>query len=175
MKKTNNNRFRNGHNNGHSSQIYSLNYKFDSNSVAGKFSGTALELIKRYNELARDANNNNDIVLAEIFRQYAEHYRKIVTDINDKKITKNNNRTDSSDAGQAVETTSAEAPTENKEPTAETSEEAKTKSINLRKKEFKVIEIKENNQPAIETAEKRTNARGKKNSKKAAENTAEAV
>ena len=71
-----NNKYRNNGN----GQIYSLNYKFDSSSIAGKFSGTALDLIKRYNELAKDAASNNDYVTAEVFRQYAEHYRKIVTE-----------------------------------------------------------------------------------------------
>ena len=78
-----NNKYRN--NNGGNNQIYSLNYKFDSNSIAGKCSGTALDLIKRYNELAKDAASDNDYVTAEVFRQYAEHYRKIVTEINEKK------------------------------------------------------------------------------------------
>ncbi len=82
--KRSNNKFRNNNNNGNS-QIYSLNYKFDSSSVAGKCCGTALDLIKRYNELAKDAASNNDYVTAEVFRQYAEHYRKIVTEINEKK------------------------------------------------------------------------------------------
>lgn len=77
-----NNKYRN--NNGNN-QIYSLNYKFDSTSIAGKCCGTALDLIKRYNELAKDAAGNNDYVTAEVFRQYAEHYRKIVTEINEKK------------------------------------------------------------------------------------------
>ena len=81
MKRTNN-KFRN---NNYNNQIYSLNYKFDSNSIAGKVSGTALDLIKRYNELAKEAHMNNDYVSAEVFRQYAEHYRKIVTEINEKK------------------------------------------------------------------------------------------
>lgn len=87
MKKINN-KFRNNNNN-YSNQIYSLNYKFDSTSIAGKVSGTALDLIKKYNELAKDAHSNSDYVSAEIFRQYAEHYRKIVTDINEKKNQKN--------------------------------------------------------------------------------------
>lgn len=91
MKRTNN-KFRNNNNN--YNQIYSLNYKFDSSSIAGKISGTALDLIKRYNELAKDAHSNNDYVTAEVFRQYAEHYRKIVTEINEKKNQnfKNNNQ-----------------------------------------------------------------------------------
>ena len=83
MKKTNN-KYRNNNNN-NNNQIYSLNYKFDSNSIAGKVSGTALDLIKKYNELAKEAHGNNNYVEMEVFRQYAEHYRKIVTDINEKK------------------------------------------------------------------------------------------
>lgn len=80
MKKTNN-KYRNNNSN----QIYSLNYKFDSISIAGKISGTALDLIKKYNELAKEAHANGDYVTAEVFKQYAEHYRKIVTEINEKK------------------------------------------------------------------------------------------
>ncbi len=80
MKKTNN-KYRNNNSN----QIYSLNYKFDSISIAGKISGTALDLIKKYNELAKEAHANGDFVTAEVFKQYAEHYRKIVTEINEKK------------------------------------------------------------------------------------------
>ncbi len=86
MKK--NNKYRPNSNNNNSA-IYSLNYKFDSNSIAGKISGTALDLIKRYNDLAKDARSNSDHVNAEIFRQYAEHYRKIVTDINERKNVRN--------------------------------------------------------------------------------------
>lgn len=70
-----------------------MNYKFDSNSIAGKVSGTALDLIKKYNELAKDAQQDNDYVRRETFRQYAEHYRKIVTDFNEKRNL-NNNRKD---------------------------------------------------------------------------------
>ena len=80
MKKTNN-KYRNNNSN----QIFSLNYKFDSISVAGKISGTALDLIRKYNELAKESHANGDYVTAEVFRQYAEHYRKIVTEINEKK------------------------------------------------------------------------------------------
>ena len=73
------------HNNNNNSTIYSLNYKFDSVSAAGKFSGTALDLIKKYNELAKEAHSNGNYVEMEVFRQYAEHYRKIVTEINERK------------------------------------------------------------------------------------------
>lgn len=55
MKKMNN-KYRNNNN-----QIYSLNYKFDSTSIAGKISGTALDLIKKYNELAKEAHGNGQL------------------------------------------------------------------------------------------------------------------
>ena len=32
-----------------------------------------------------EAHNNGDYVQMEVFRQYAEHYRKIVTEINERK------------------------------------------------------------------------------------------
>lgn len=80
MKKQNN-RFRSGNNN----NGYTLNYKFDSVSIAGKISGTALDLIRRYNDLAKEAQSNGDYVDMEIYRQYAEHYRKIVTEINERR------------------------------------------------------------------------------------------
>ena len=89
MKKQNN-RYRNGNNN----NGYTLNYKFDSVSIAGKVSGTALDLIRKYNDLAKEAQSCVDYVEMEIYRQYAEHYRKIVTDINERRQTRqeNNNR-----------------------------------------------------------------------------------
>lgn len=97
--KKNNNKYRNNNN-----QIYSLNYKFDSCSIAGKISGTALDLIKKYNELAKEAHSNNDYVNAEIFRQYAEHYRKIVTDINEKRNQNNFQRTNNTRFDNEAET-----------------------------------------------------------------------
>ena len=101
MKKQNN-RFRNGNNN----NGYTLNYKFDSVSIAGKMSGTALDLIRRYNDLAKEAQSCGDYVEMEIYRQYAEHYRKIVTDINERR---QNNRQDNQNK---VEEQTAEAETE---------------------------------------------------------------
>lgn len=131
MKKNSNNKYKNGnngngHSNNYSNNAYSLNYRFDSNSCAGKCSGTALDLIKKYNELARDALNNNDRVLSENFRQYAEHYRKILTDINERKGFK------TKDMPEEVKT--VEAPTES---ASEQPQEPKVK------KSFQVIEIKD--------------------------------
>jgi len=101
MKKPNN-RFRSGNNN----NVYTLNYKFDSVSIAGKISGTALDLIRRYNDLAKEAQANGDYVDMEIYRQYAEHYRKIVTDINERRQSRYDNK-DTNREQETVETENA--------------------------------------------------------------------
>lgn len=177
MKKTNG-RFRSngGNNNGHSSQVYSLNYRFDSNSIAGKFNGTALDLIKKYNELAKDALNSSDVVTAEVFRQYAEHYRKIVTDINEKKNNnpnnpnnrQNNNRRDnenvasessenSSNEGifQNEEAVSTNLETSNNENVSEKSEQrdATPRAKITTRRAFKVIEVREKDKNSVEKSE----------------------
>ncbi len=152
MKKTNN-KYRNNNNN----SFYSLNYKFDSNSIAGKISGTALDLIRRYNDMAKDAHSNNDYVTAEIFRQYAEHYRKIVTEINERKAPREQVEVNANDnlspannpVPENVENNTIENQPENKieaqpvvnevaevaEPAASTEEKAP------RKRAFHVVEI----------------------------------
>ncbi len=116
MKKINN-KYRSNNSSTNTSTIYSLNYKFDSNSIAGKVNGTALELIKRYNDFAKDAQSNNDYVSAEIFRQYAEHYRKIVTEINERKNQLRQTAAEANDNRSTAESeTSAPEKAENKEP-----------------------------------------------------------
>ena len=114
MKKiSNNNKFRNN-------SIYSLNYKFDSVSSAGKLNGTALDLIKKYNELAKEAHNNGDYVQMEVFRQYAEHYRKIVTEINERK---NQNRENNSEQNTAAVNSENNENKDNETPTEENATE----------------------------------------------------
>lgn len=148
MMKKINTKYRNNNNN-YSNQIYSLNYKFDSSSPAGKFNGTALDLIKKYNELAKDCLSNNDYVEAEVYRQYAEHYRKIVTDINEKKLQRTNSSKDM-DAKEGnndniyVSTKSEEVTQKEVSDTTEAqSETVSVSPLETEKKEFKIIEIKE--------------------------------
>lgn len=163
MKKlNNNNKFRG--NNGNT--IYSLNYKFDSVSSAGKLSGTALDLIKKYNELAKEAHNNGDYVQMEVFRQYAEHYRKIVTEINERKNQNRDNQSaqqtaDNGENGENAENkqeentnlveTEAAAPSAQAAPEAEA--EAKPVEKPKRRRSFTVIDVaaKENNAENAET------------------------
>lgn len=149
MKKiNNNNKFR-------GNAVYSLNYKFDSVSPAGKCSGTALDLIKRYNELAKEAQNNGDYVGMEVFRQYAEHYRKIVTEINERKYqtreTQSGNnvpaenqaeQTPVADNGLVETESAAPAPTVAPENSAPATEDAQTPKIRKRRN-FTVVEVSE--------------------------------
>jgi len=121
--------------------IYSINYRFDSISIAGKNSGNALDLIKKYNELAKEAFGCHDIVRAEIFRQYAEHYRKIVTEINEKRNQKNNNNNYKKQNAENKEQVS-----ENKEQAAPVTEKKEEKSVettdNVEKTEIKSGKLK---------------------------------
>jgi len=134
------------------SSQYSLNYKFDSMSAAGKISGTALELIKKYNELAKEAHSNGNYTEMETFRQYAEHYRKIVTDINEKKNffrSSNSQPAESSESCSPTEEKTEEAPA-NISPseiniitasTADKEPKEEKKTVRIPRKTFKIVEI----------------------------------
>lgn len=142
--------------NNYSNQGYSLNFKFDSVSPAGKFSGTALDLIKRYNDLAKESHSNGNYVEAEVFRQYAEHYRKIVTEINERKqhnevkentAPVNNNQdaeTDKQSEPQNIASTQIQETTSSLEDEHKASSYVETKA----KKTFKVIEITDDKKAA---------------------------
>ena len=160
MKKTNN-KFRNNTNN----SIYSLNYKFDSVSSAGKFNGTALDLIKRYNELAKEAQSRGDYVDMEVYRQYAEHYRKIVTEINARKMQNRDNLQNQETATENNEV--QEAPTEEQPetvdnglveteaaPREEITQTPQEKPLRKRstKRSFTIVEVKEEKEKKQESA-----------------------
>lgn len=138
MKK--NNKFRTG-----TSNAFSLNYKFDSVSPAGKYNGTALDLIKRYNDLAKEAHSAGNFVEMEMFRQYAEHYRKIVTEINERRGYKpeNTSQQAESPAAENQEKVAASAETNTKTSASETAcaPEETTPAVEPVKKSFKIIEL----------------------------------
>jgi len=173
MKKinNNNNKFR-------GNAIYSLNYKFDSVSAAGKFSGTALELIKKYNELAKEAQSNGNYVEMEVFRQYAEHYRKIVTEINERKNqhreyqneNQQNAEENKEDAGNnLVETQAAENTTEVSEAPAEDTPVATSEKPRRGRRSLKVVEVSE--EATVETPKESRKRRSPLRLKKTAEAT----
>lgn len=146
MKKQNN-RFRSGNSN----NCYTLNYKFDSVSIAGKISGTALDLIRRYNDLAKEAQSSGDYVDMEIYRQYAEHYRKIVTEINERRqyrqeqMKTEEETSENTSVEENVAKTEQNAP-ENQEPVEAVSAPngyVETLPANEPVKSFQVVEINE--------------------------------
>lgn len=136
--KKNNNKFRTNNNN-----IYNLNYRFDSVSPAGKFSGTALDLIRRYNDLAKEAQTAGDYVEMEVFRQYAEHYRKIVTEANERKAVYQQQNQQSSEPEEEQASIQDETPSSSEAAHAP-QEVIEQKPLSLKKKTLKIVEVKEN-------------------------------
>lgn len=146
--------------NGNSSSFqYSLNYKFDSMSSAGKINGTALELIKKYNELAKEAHSNGDYTEMENFRQYAEHYRKIVTDINEKKNVVRQSLPEENKAPEAeIEAEKVSEQDEPKDFSEKKEVKSETKPTRVPRR-FKVVEIEENKEALPEEAKPTTRRR----------------
>lgn len=134
--------------------MYNLNYRFDSLSPAGKCCGTALDLIKRYNDLAKEAGLGGNYVEMEVFRQYAEHYRKIVTEINERKNFNQNqqrlkNQSQEQDLPEQeaqedqVQSEAQETSADN-EPSQAPIAEPKilvAKPLSLKKKKFEIVEV----------------------------------
>jgi len=147
--------------------VYSLNYKFDSVSSAGKFSGTALDLIKRYNELAKEAQSNGNYVEMEVFRQYAEHYRKIVTEINERKNQHRDGQSDSTQNGEEikeevnnnlVETQAAEPVKPSEDTVSDSKTEATSETADKPRRgrrSLKVVEVSDNGAASEEVKEPR--------------------
>lgn len=56
---------------------------FESNGPEGRIRGTAFQVYERYQALARDAQSSGDRVAAENLYQHAEHYFRIIGQINE--------------------------------------------------------------------------------------------
>ena len=79
MKQNNHNRQNrrfNNRNNRPTQTIY-RNTSLESSGPAGKLRGTALQLFEKYSACAKDAATQNDMILAEQYRQYADHYMRL--------------------------------------------------------------------------------------------------
>lgn len=78
MRQNSKNRFNARHNNrGHRPQMIFRNTALDSTGPGGKLHGTALQLFEKYQAAAKDAQIQNDAILAETFLQYADHYMRL--------------------------------------------------------------------------------------------------
>lgn len=51
---------------------------FDSNGPDVRIRGTAWQVTEKYMALAKDAESANDYIMAESYRQHAEHYQRII-------------------------------------------------------------------------------------------------
>ena len=81
MKQNNHNRqnrrFNNTSRGNRPAQTIYRNTCLDSSGPAGKLRGTPLQLNEKYVALAKDAFTANDMILAEQYRQYADHYMRL--------------------------------------------------------------------------------------------------
>ena len=53
---------------------------YESNGPDVKVRGTASDIAQKYQQLARDAHTSGDLVTAEAYQQYAEHYSRLVAE-----------------------------------------------------------------------------------------------
>jgi len=56
---------------------------FDSNGPDVRIRGTAWQVTEKYLALAKDAESANEHILAESYRQHAEHYQRIINSFAD--------------------------------------------------------------------------------------------
>ena len=87
----------------------------------------------------------------EVYRQYAEHYRKIVTEINERRAVRAENVAQQADENAVSDTESEAAAPQTAEAQAETTSENITVAAPAPRKSFKIIEIQP--QENIESAE----------------------
>lgn len=52
---------------------------FDSNGPDVRIRGTAFQVHEKYSALAKDASSAGDLILAESYMQYAEHYQRVIS------------------------------------------------------------------------------------------------
>lgn len=82
----NNNRHRhqgNGNNQqqGQRRHVNRINHVFESNGPDGRVRGTAQQIVEKYMTMARDAQSSGDKVLSINYYQHAEHYQRVLNDI----------------------------------------------------------------------------------------------
>jgi hypothetical protein len=53
---------------------------YESNGPDVKIRGTAANIAEKYQQLAREAHTSGDLVAAEAYHQYAEHYYRLVAE-----------------------------------------------------------------------------------------------
>ncbi len=72
-----------GNNNHRRSGTPSRMHVYDSNGPDVRIRGTAHQVCEKYLALSKDAAGSGDIIMAENYRQHAEHYQRIINSFND--------------------------------------------------------------------------------------------
>ena len=65
---------------------------FDSNGPDVRVRGNAFQILEKYVALARDAHASGDRIAAENYYQHAEHYYRIILQINEQQAQEQRNR-----------------------------------------------------------------------------------
>lgn len=69
--------------NGQRRHVNRVNQVFESNGPDGRVRGTAQQIVEKYTSMARDANVSGDKVLSLNYFQHAEHYQRLLNEINE--------------------------------------------------------------------------------------------
>ena len=77
MKPNQKNRYNGRHTNRSNRTIIMRNTVLESSGPAGKLHGTALQLSEKYQAAAKDALIQNDLIMAQTYLQYADHYIRL--------------------------------------------------------------------------------------------------
>jgi hypothetical protein len=59
---------------------------YDSNGPEARIRGTAFQITEKYELLAKDAETSGNSVLAENYRQHAEHYQRIINSFENESV-----------------------------------------------------------------------------------------
>jgi hypothetical protein len=59
---------------------------YESNGPNVKVRGTGSTIAEKYQQLARDAHTSGDLVAAEAYHQYAEHYHRLLAEQNRSRV-----------------------------------------------------------------------------------------
>lgn len=98
MKQNQKNRYNGRYNNRNSRLTITRNTSMESTGPCNKLHGTALQLFEKYQAAAKDALIQNDLILAEICMQYADHYIRLqnMAIANEQAMRSNNTNSQSS-------------------------------------------------------------------------------
>lgn len=114
-----------------------LNHVYDSNGPEGRVRGTAAQIVDKYTSLARDANVSGNKVLQQSFLQHAEHYQRILIEVQ-KEVAQTNERRAEQQAEQKnnqaskVETKPEESNKQNTTKPEAKADEAKAKTLEVK-------------------------------------------